>query len=241
MAYKIIISVLGLSAVVLGLAKAIVELKKSRQDASRASQAVEARLAEVETQNAEMLAMMEASREEENAFREAVLNLIALMDESRYLLGAKRCLLIVTENSGNVRNREGRRYITVMYEALDYPFQPCRKDFVRYPVDEEYHALIDRLLAEKRVLLEPDTMDEDSFLRNVYLERKIVGSRVQVVHETVSKLCYLSYNFIEEKVDFEGPEHLAILDRFSHQIGQIINRFPRTVEPPSSQTKETAI
>lgn len=164
-------------------------------------------------------------------YKNAMHELYALLSEAQHLLGAKRALLISTENGGNIHNRDGRRYLSVRFESVDFPFQPCRSDFQRYPADEDYHALIDLMLAKKRVLLRPEEMEETSFLRRYYIERGIVASRVQVVHERIDRLCYISFNFIRQDVDLGGPRHLAILDRYAHRIKSVIEKYPEIMDP----------
>lgn len=168
-----------------------------------------------------------SASEEEVRFKVRITKeFVGCLNQHHALLRAKRGLIIRVDNNGDVTKKEGQKYLTVLAESYYPPLTSAKVSFRRYPADDWYREMLDRLLQEGTLHVRPNEVG--GFLADYYESKGIVFSEVGLLYVAPDRryMLIVSFNFREPDYNPDTAEHRSLFEQARYQIAQYVEEHP---------------
>lgn len=123
---------------------------------------------------------------------------------------SERAVIIKLHNGGKIYAGVDK-FITVIHEAHREPLEALKDDYNQYKVDEMFLRLIQKLLAEKIIVMEAKDL-EGSFLKRRFQYENITSLILYKIVETDESLYLGIINTTDDFVNFVGGSDFALIE-----------------------------
>lgn len=136
--------------------------------------------------------------------------------------GVRACLLRA-HNGGSTPKTGTPTYTTMAYETYDNDQSPIQQNWNARPVDEDYVNMLSQLLTESQLVVEINSLPDNSLLKGTYNLSHVCFSVVTLVKVTPASVFYLSLHFDTEQMDQELIELAKVISKnYADQIAPIL-------------------
>lgn len=131
----------------------------------------------------------------------AMNSLYEILSTMSFKSGAKRALVLKTENNGGRPRLGCALYSSVLYEVRSSNLPAVKPTWQRQMLDEEYTELLTHMMGGKDMAyhFHISDMDEDSILKTVYQSTGVKQAFVIGICERPKTFVYLSLTFAEDE------------------------------------------
>ena len=118
--------------------------------------------------------------------------------------GSHRIILFYTENGGGVPTAGSQLHCTIDYQVYDRPAKPI-EGWIKRPIPKDLVLVLSDVLARSNKTVYTDSYDENSIVRKLHEDSKILKSWVSHLYSVQKRVFFLAIHFVED-VDLEAPE-----------------------------------